>query len=427
MQMTKMNRNGKAELLSPAGNPEKMRAAVLYGADAVYLSGKRFGMRAAADNFTDGEIVEAAEYCHERGVRVYVTVNVMPRTDEYGELRRFVKILSEAGVDAVIVSDLGVFSAVREIAPGMEIHVSTQASVVSAESCKAWYRMGASRVVVARELSLRDIAAIRQNVPKEMELETFVHGSMCVGYSGRCLLSNYFTGRDSNHGACAQPCRWNYSPSALDLREAQRPDEPVALSAEEEGGETFFMSSKDMCMIDHIPELEESGISSYKIEGRVKSAYYAAVVTNAYRMAIDRYRRDPASYESDPLIRRELDSVSHREYSTGFFFTDPREDAGVVTAPGYVRDKAYLAVCDEDCLIPDGDGMYTVRFRQKNKVSPGMTAEVISPGKVGRPFTVGEMTDGQGEPIESAPHPSMIFTVRTPFPVRRGDIMRAGD
>ena len=425
--MIDMMRNGKAELLSPAGNPEKMRAAVLYGADAVYLAGKNFGMRTAADNFTDEEIAEAAEYCHARGARVYVTVNVMPRTDEYGELRRFIKFLSEAGVDAVIVSDLGVFSAVREIAPRLEIHVSTQASAVSAESCTAWYKMGASRVVLARELTLDEISKIRRDTPPELELETFVHGSMCVGYSGRCLLSNYFTGRDANHGACAQPCRWNYSPAALDLREAQRPDDPVALSAEEEGGETFFMSSKDMCMIDHIPELEESGISSYKIEGRVKSAYYAAVVTNAYRMALDRYRRDPAAYENDPLIRRELDSVSHREYSTGFFFKDPREDANTVTAHGYVRDKAYLAVCDEDCAIPDADGMFTAKFRQKNKVSPGMEAEVISPGKVGRPFTVGEMTDGEGNAVESAPHPSMIFTVRTPFPVRRGDIMRAGD
>ena len=427
MQMTEMKRNGKAELLSPAGDPEKMRAAVLYGADAVYLAGKRFGMRAASGNFTDGEIAEAVEYCHERDVRVYVTVNVMPRTDEYGELRRFIGFLSEAGVDAVIVSDLGVFSVVSEIAPHLGIHVSTQASAVSAESCSAWYRMGASRVVLARELTLDEISKIRRDTPPELELETFIHGSMCVGYSGRCLLSNYFTGRDANHGACAQPCRWNYSPAALDLREAQRPDEPVALSAEEEGGETFFMSSKDMCMIDHIPELEESGISSYKIEGRVKSAYYAAVVTNAYRMALDRYRRDPASYESDPLLRRELDSVSHREYSTGFFFTDPREDAGVVAAPGYVRDKAYLAVCEEDSLAPDGDGTYAAKFRQKNKVSPGMAAEVISPGSVGRPFTVGVMTDGEGEQIESAPHPSMIFTVRTPFPVRRGDVMRAGD
>ena len=414
----------RGELLSPAGDPEKLRAAVLYGADAVYLSGKKFGMRAASGNFSDEELEDAVAFCHERGVRVYVTVNVMPRSDEYKELVPYIKFIEKTGADAVIVSDPGVLFAVRESSPDLEIHISTQASAVSDKACLAWYRLGARRVVLARELSLCDIKRIRRGVPDDLELEVFIHGSMCVGYSGRCLLSNYFTGRDSNHGECAQPCRWKYSPSAIDLREEKRPDDPVAISLEEDGGETFFMSSRDMSMISHIRELEEAGISGYKIEGRVKSAYYAAVVTNAYRMALDAYRRDPDSYVTDPALLYELDSVSHREYSTGFFFGDPKTGANTVTEHGYVREKSYLATAVSDSVGPDGDGLFTARFIQRNKAVSGQAAEIISPGSVGRPFVIGELFGEDGAAIESTPHPSMIFSVRTPFPVKTGDIMR---
>ena len=414
----------RGELLSPAGDPEKLRAAVLYGADAVYLSGKKFGMRAASGNFSDEELEDAVAFCHERGVRVYVTVNVMPRSDEYKELVPYIKFIEKTGADAVIVSDPGVLFAVRESSPDLEIHISTQASAVSDMACLAWYRLGARRVVLARELSLDDIRRIRRGVPDDLELEVFIHGSMCVGYSGRCLLSNYFTGRDSNHGECAQPCRWKYSPTAIDLREEKRPDDPVAISLEEDGGETFFMSSRDMSMISHIRELEEAGISGYKIEGRVKSAYYAAVVTNAYRMALDAYRRDPDSYVTDPALLYELDSVSHREYSTGFFFGDPKTGANTVTEHGYVREKSYLATAVSDSVGPDGDGLFTARFIQRNKAVSGQAAEIISPGSVGRPFVIGELFGEDGAAIESTPHPSMIFSVRTPFPVKTGDIMR---
>lgn len=423
-----MRNEGKSELLSPAGNPEKLKSAVLYGADAVYLAGKAYGMRAASGNFSDEELIWAVNYCHERGVRLYITLNVMPRTAEYPALEKYIKFLSDIGVDAVIVSDLGVFSLVREIAPKLEIHISTQASAVSAASCNAWYKMGASRVVLARELTFREILDIRNSIPKELELEAFVHGAMCISYSGRCLLSNYFTGRDANHGACAQSCRWIYSPSkVLDLAESNRPDEKSAVSVIEDGGDTFFMSSRDTSMIEHIQELEESGITSYKIEGRVKSAYYTAVVTNTYRMALDAYRRDPAGYSTNPLWIRELDSVSHREYGTGFYFTPPHENANTVTMHGYIREKAYLATALETSDTADKDGLYDALFIERNKLVCGEKVELISPGKTGRGFTADTLRDENGNSIESAPHPGMLFKLKVPFPVYEGDILRGGE
>lgn len=419
--------NRKAELLSPAGNYEKMKAAVNYGADAVYLSGKNFGMRAASTNFGKEELIAAVYYCHKHGVKLYVTVNVMPHTHEYEELRDYIRFLDAIRVDAVIVSDIGVVMTVREVAPKMEIHISTQASAVSAQACIAWHRLGASRIVLARELTLADIREIRANIPDTLELEAFVHGAMCIAYSGRCLLSNYFTGRDANHGACAQSCRWKYSPTAMDLAEANRPDVPsVAVAEQEENGETFFMSSRDMCMLEHIPELEDAGISSYKIEGRVKSAYYTAVVTNTYRLAIDSYRRDPLNYKLDPAWVSELEGVSHREYGTGFFFTPPHENANTVTNLGYIREKAYLATCVVDSAKPGSDGLYDTLFIQRNKLKNTDRVEIISPGKTGQGFTADSLTNLRGEPIESAPHPNMYFRLKVPFPVYAGDIMRLG-
>ena len=414
------------ELLSPAGNFEKLKAAILYGADAVYLAGNCFGMRSAADNFTDDELYEAAEYVHERGKKLYLTVNTMPHGHEYPRLRAFIEKIKGAGIDAFIVADLGVLSVIKEIIPDAEIHISTQASIVSAEAARAYVALGAKRLVLARELTLEEIKEIRAGIPEDIELEAFVHGSMCVSYSGRCLLSNNLTGRDANRGACAQPCRWNYK-----IIEEKRPDQPFPIEENELG--TFIMSSKDMCTVDMIPELIDAGIYSFKIEGRMKSAYYTAVVTNAYRMAIDAYLADPEGYKFDGSLMGELESVSHREYSTGYYRDMPIENAQTTANTGYIREKAYFATAVEYSAeeLPEGieydsEGGRLYKFIQRNKVSVGDAAEIISPCRIGRPFTVEEMYSVEGERIESAPHPSMLFYVRVPFEVRVGDIMRSG-
>ncbi len=418
------------ELLSPAGNFEKMEAAIRYGADAVYLAGQMFGMRAAADNFTVEELYRAAAYVHAHGKKLYLTVNTMPHVREYPALRQFLFDIKEAGIDAMIVADMGVLATVREILPDMEIHISTQTSIVSPASARAYAAMGAKRLVLARELTLDEIREIRAALPAEIELEAFIHGSMCVSYSGRCLLANAFNGRDGNRGTCSQPCRWNYS-----LVEEKRLDTPFPIEEQENVG-TFIMSSKDMCMIEHIPELMESGITSFKIEGRMKSAYYTAVVTNAYRMAIDSYRRAPRSYRFDPAWLGELESVSHREYGTGFYFDDPLENPQLVSACGYIREKAYFSTAieyDESeaaALVAGGVALENeqgrlYRFIQRNKVSVGEDAELISPGKIGVGFSVTELYAPDGTPLESTPHPSMLYWCRVPFAVKVGDIMRA--
>jgi putative protease len=303
-------KNGMPELLAPAGGRERLEAAVRFGADAVYLAGKEFGMRAASPNFGPEELASAVEYAHDAGVRVYLTCNNVMRNDDFGRLPDFLRMARDAGVDALIVTDLGVLDLVRKVAPKMEIHISTQAGVTSWASANAFYRLGAKRVVLARELTLEEIAEIRAKTPADLELEAFVHGAMCVSFSGRCLLSEYFTGRDANRGDCAQPCRWKYA-----LMEQTRPGRylPVA----EDGDGSYFLNSRDLCMIGHIPELVRAGVSSLKIEGRAKSAYYAAVTTNAYRCALDEYAEHPET----PLpgwIAEELNKISHREYSTGF-------------------------------------------------------------------------------------------------------------
>ena len=406
------------ELLSPAGNPEKMRAAFLYGADAVYLAGKTFGMRAAADNFELDELDDALSYAHERGKKIYLTVNTLPREDELPALRGFLTEISKlghGGVDGLIVADLGVFSECRRYIKDVPVHVSTQAGVVNSETAKMFYEMGASRVVLARELSLEEIKRIRENIPDKLEIETFVHGSMCVSFSGRCLLSNNLVGRDANRGMCAQPCRWNYT-----IREEKRPDMPFPVEEDREG--TFIMSSKDMCMVEHVPELIDAGISSFKIEGRMKSAYYTAVVTNAYRAAIDGYLELGRDYKFDPAWLSELDSVSHREYCTGYYFDDPMENAQLTTQPGYMREKAYIAVCES---YDEKSG--TATFIQRNRLLDGDAVEIISPKKTGRAFTVDGIWNEQGERVTSAPHPMMRFTVKVPFEVYAGDIMRGGN
>ena len=415
------------ELLSPAGNFEKMKAALLYGADAVYLAGTRFGMRSAADNFTDEELLEAVTYTHQRGKKLYLTLNTMPHGNEYEALRGFLIRVKDFGIDAMIVADLGVLATVKELLPDMEIHVSTQASIVSPEAARAYAALGAKRLVLARELTLSEIRAIRDGLDPSVELEAFVHGSMCVSYSGRCMLSNHFTGRDANRGACAQPCRWVYT-----ITEEKRPEMPFPIEQNELG--TFVMSSKDMCTIGILPQLMEAGIDSFKIEGRMKSAYYTAVVTNAYRMAMDAYLANPEGYRFDSAWQRELESVSHREYCTGYYEEFPMENAQLTAQNGYIREKAYFAtaISEKELPLPKGLALQTeggrlYPFVQRNKVSVGDRAEMISPRCVGKPLLVKELYAEDGTPIPSAPHPSMKFFARVPFEVREGDIMRSGD
>ncbi len=416
------------ELLSPAGNAEKMKAALLYGADAVYLAGNSFGMRSAADNFSDSELADAVQYVHARGKKIYLTVNTMPHGNEYPRLREFLRKEGPSGVDAMIVADLGVVQTIKELLPNMEIHISTQASIVSPAAARAYAALGAKRLVLARELGFDEIREIREALPPEIELEAFIHGSMCVSYSGRCMLSNHFTGRDANRGACTQPCRWNYK-----IVEEKRPGEELPIEQNELG--TFIMSSKDMCTIGIIPQLIQSGIDSFKIEGRMKSAYYTAVVTNAYRMAIDSYMKDPGAYTTDPRLYTELDSVSHREYCTGYYLDTPSDNAQLTSSVGYLREKSYFATAlklsPEQLpagLEPETEEGRLYLFIQRNKICRGDLCELISPGKFGVPFTVGELYDENGNSIEAAPHPSMRFFARIPHGVivLSGDILRSG-
>ena len=404
----------RPEILSPAGNFEKMKMAILYGADAVYLAGEAFGMRASADNFTLAELSEAVKYAHERGVRVYLTVNTMPREYEYAELEKYFNSIKDFGIDALIIADIGVLNLAKKILPKTEIHISTQANATSSRAVRGWAELGAKRVVLARELTLEEIKEIRRNIGAEIELECFVHGSMCISYSGRCLLSGHIVGRDANRGMCAQPCRWNYKIRSYEICEEKRAD--MAMPIEEIGGETFIMASRDTCTIEHIPELIEAGINSFKIEGRMKSAYYTAVVTNTYKMAFDSYFS--GNYEYNPLWMRELESVSHRDYATGYYFSDSHTDANTAETTGYLKDKAYLAL---------GEGTFEGRayFTQRNKLNVGDRVEVISPGKVGREFIIDGLRDEGGNEIPSTPHPYMKFSIIAPFEIKEGDILRA--
>lgn len=401
------------ELLSPAGSFEKLRAAILYGADAVYLAGTSFGMRAGADCFDLDGLEKAVSYCHERRKKVYLALNTMPHPEEYPLLEEYLRTIDAIDFDAYIIADLGVLSKVKEISPQREIHISTQASIVSAAAACMYHSLGAKRVVLSRELSFEEIADIRKNTPPELELEAFIHGAMCVSYSGRCLISNHFTGRDANRGACTQPCRWVYK-----IVEEKRPDMPITFDEGRDG--TFLFGSKDLCMIEHIPQLMQSGITSFKIEGRMKSVYYAAVTANTYRMAIDSYKADPSGYTFNPDWLRELESVSHREYDTGFFLDRPINDAKLAQSSGYLQSRAYIG----DCIEYDPQRLLA-GFIQKNKISVGSEAELLSPGKTGRKFTITAMYDENGRQIDSCPHPFMKFYLKLPFETTPGDILRA--
>lgn len=410
----------RPEILAPAGNFEKLTFAVLYGADAVYVAGKTFGMRAASENFSNEELTEAVKYCHERNVKLYVTVNVQPREDEISELPAYLEFLENtAKPDALIISDMGVLSLAKKHAPSIEIHISTQANTVNSEACKLYHSLGAKRIVLARELSFEEIKMIRKNIPEDLELEAFVHGAMCVSYSGRCLLSNFFSKRDANRGKCAQPCRWEYfdGEKYAEIFEKKRPDERISLVENEQG--TFMFSSKDMCMIEHIPELVEAGIDSFKIEGRVKSAYYTAVTANAYKTELNAYLSDKENYVFDKASLYELESVSHREYGTGYFFDDCSQNAQISKDGGYLRDKAFLATVSE---VDEKNNIAVLC--QRNKSVDNQVCELVSPGKRSACFTLEDMRDMKGEKIESAPHPQMLFTVKMTVPMKKGDIIR---
>ena len=395
----------KIELLSPAGDMERLKMAILYGADAVYLAGTDFGMRSFAGNFSPEELPQAVNFAHDRGVKVHVTVNTMPRNDEICNLPAYLEQLQDAGVDALIVADMGAFTLAGKYAPKCQRHISTQQSIANYECAKAWYELGAQRVVLARELNLEEIAEIRQKTPKELEIETFGHGAMCVSYSGRCLLSNYMTGRDSNRGACAQPCRYQYT-----LMEEKRPGEYFPVFEDDKG--TYILNSRDMCTIDHIQELTDAGIDCIKIEGRAKSAYYAAIVTGAYRHVID----DLAEGKPvNPVWRDEVEKVSHRIYSTGFYFGHPGQ---YTENSRYVRNYQVAAIvqsCDEN-------GLAVCSLR--NKFAAGDQLEAVGPDILPFEFTVPTMSDMENNPLEEPRKPEMLFQIQLPHPVPAFTILR---
>ena len=395
----------KLELLSPAGDMERLKMSVLYGADAVYLAGTDFGMRSFAGNFTPEELPVAVKYAHDHGVKVHVTVNTMPRNDEVKNLPAYLERLDDAGVDALILADLGAFMLAGKHAPRCERHISTQQSIANYECATAWYDLGAKRVVLARELSLPEIIGIREKCPKELEIETFGHGAMCVSYSGRCLLSNYMTGRDSNRGACAQPCRYQYA-----LMEEKRPGEYFPVFEDEKG--TYILNSRDMCTIDHLQDLIDAGIDCIKIEGRAKSAYYAAIVTGAYRHVLDDIY---ARREIDKIWRDEVDHVSHRIYSTGFYYGEPGQ---YVENSRYIREWQIVAKV-ESC---DENGLALCSLN--NKFRAGDVLEVVGPDL--RPFEIvaQSMTDMEGNPLEEPRTPQMKFFLQLPKPVPAFSMLR---
>ncbi len=395
----------KIELLSPAGDMERLKMSVLYGADAVYLAGTDFGMRSFAGNFTPEELPQAVRYAHDHNVKVHVTVNTMPRNNEVVNLPAYLEQLQDAGVDALILADLGAFTLAGKYAPKCQRHISTQQSIANYECAQAWYDLGAQRVVLARELNLQEITEIRQKVSPELEIETFGHGAMCVSYSGRCLLSNYMTGRDSNRGACAQPCRYQYA-----LVEEKRPGEYFPVYEDEKG--TYILNSRDMCTIDHLKELTDAGIDCIKIEGRAKSAYYAAIVTGAYRHCIDDLA---AGKPLDPVWRDEVEHVSHRLYSTGFYFGQPGQ---YTEHSRYIRQWQICAIV-ESC---DENGLAVCSLR--NKFTAGDTLEAVGPDLRPFPFTVPVMNDMDGAVLDEPRTPQMRFTMQLPQQVPAFSILR---
>ena len=389
----------KPELLAPAGSLEKGKMALRYGADALYLGGKAFGLRAFAANFSLEQLQEITDFAHSLGKKIYVTVNVVPHNGDLQQLPGYLQDLQRLGVDALLVSDLGVWRMARRIVPDMPLHVSTQANTCNIEAVKAWEELGASRVVLARELSLKEIAEI--TAACRTEIEVFVHGAMCISHSGRCLLSNYFTGRDSNRGACAQVCRWEFG-----LVEKNRPGQVFPIGEDERG--TYILNSKDLCLIDYLPQLMEAGVTSLKIEGRMKSIHYVATVVAAYRQAIDACYEDPDHYQVKPLWQQELEKVSHRPYTTGFAVQKPGSEAQVYTTSSYEQSADFVGLV----LPSDEAAAGQVLVEQRNKVKAGENLEVLTPEGQVFTWTLEDMLDSEGQPITVAPHAQMKFTAR---------------
>ncbi|MBQ8765648.1 MAG: U32 family peptidase [Clostridia bacterium] len=399
------------ELLAPAGDRERLESALMYGADAVYLGGDAFGMRAAPQNFNFEQLKEAVDLCHAKGVKVYLTCNTLARNEEILKLPEYLEKWADIGVDAFIVADIGVLSLCKKYAPKVPVHISTQAGIVNYVTANEFYNMGASRVVTARELSMTEISEIRAKVPKELEIECFVHGAMCVSFSGRCLLSNYLVNRDANRGECAQPCRWEYA-----IMEVKRDGMYFPIQDSKEG--TYILNSKDMCMIEHIPEMVKAGISSFKIEGRAKSAYYAAVVTNAYRVAIDEYLKNPTDdFRPSQWVIDEVYKVSYRDYCTGFYFNAPNENANISFEGGYKRHYDVMAEV-KDCK----DGY--IIAEQRNKFSRGDALDALQPSTEPVVFTANELFDKDGNEIESAPHPMMTVKIKSDLTFPKGTLLR---
>ena len=402
----------RVELLAPAGDLERLKMAVMYGADAVYLGGQIFGLRAAAKNFTPETMKEGVDFAHKRGVKVFLTLNIIPHNDDFEGLEDYLKQVEKIGIDGVIVSDPGTFQIVRETIPEIDIHISTQANTTNYRTINFWQQQGAKRVVLARELSFKEIREIKEKARPDVELEAFVHGAMCISYSGRCLLSNYMANRDANRGECAQPCRWNYY-----LVEEQRPGEYMPVYEDEKG--TYFMNSKDLSMIGHIPEMIESGIESLKIEGRMKTIYYVATIVRAYRMAIDAYYEDPENWSFQPEWLEEIKKVSHREFTTGFYFEKPDEKEHIYQDKTYHRDFTFVG------LVKEYDpGKKIALIEQRNRFFKGDTVEIVGPGKEVFTMDIKEMINEEGEAIEVAPHPKQLVRIPVDHPVKPYDMLR---
>ena len=402
----------KTELLIPAGSLEVLETAVVYGADAVYLGGEAFGLRAKAKNFTTKEIEDGIRFAHERGVKVYITANILAHNEDLPGVEAYFEELGRIRPDALIISDPGVFLIAKRVVPEIDINISTQANNTNYGTYRFWHQLGARRVVSARELSLAEIRTIREHIPEDMEIESFIHGSMCISYSGRCLLSNFLTGRDANQGSCTHPCRWNYA-----LMEESRPGEYFPVFENQRG--TYIFNSRDLCMIEHIPEMIESGIDSFKIEGRMKTALYVATVARTYRRAIDDYQKDPALYRANmEWYRAEIGKCTYREFTTGFYFGKPDASAQIYDNSTYVKNYIYLGTVEE---VKEGG---ICRIRQKNKFSVGETIEVMKPDGRNLDVTVKSITSEEGESLMSAPHPKQVLYVELGAELEVHDILR---